>query len=169
VAGDKPPTVTIPLLGSTRSINGIALPETIHGPGVNGYDVSDPCAVDILVPGRRSIRLHAVRLSILAIDGIVNAVYIWRPLQPLGFKDVVADLLETLRDQGIEPERIMKQQMKTWPQDQPSVKGTLFPVPYKTGTDAFGEVGGVHIQVSPSVEGGWFYMWEIGTKSRRHT
>ena len=122
------------------------------------------CSLEIMVPGRRPIRLDTVRTSILATDGIIEGICIWRPLQPLRFRDVVADLLKTLSDLGIEPVTIMKQQMKKWPQDQPDQKGNLFPVPYKTGTDAFGEVGSVHVRVSPSAEGGWFYMWEIGTK-----
>ena len=164
VARDKPPTVIIPFLGSTHDVKGVELPAAIHGPGVSGYDISEPCSLEIMVPGRRPIRLDTVRTSMLATDGIIDGVCIWRPLQPLGFKVVVADLLKTLKDQGIEPQRIMKQQMQTWPQDQPDQKGNLFPIPYKTGTDAFGEVGGVHVRVSPSAEGGWFYMWEIGTK-----
>ena len=164
VPGDKPSTVIIPFLGSTHDAKGIKLPEAIHGPGVSGYDISEPCSLEIMVPGRRPIRLDTVRASILATDGIIEGVFIWRPRQPLGFKDVVADLNKTLTDQGIAPERIMKQQMKTWPQDQPDQKGNLFPIPYQTGTDAFGEVGAVHVRVSPSAEGGWFYMWEIGAK-----
>jgi hypothetical protein len=162
VAGDEPPTVIIPFLGSTHDIRGVELPRTIHGPGVSGYEITEPCRLRVMVPGRQPVRLDTVRTSILATDGIIEGICIWRPLQPLSFKDVVADLLKTLKDQGIEPERIMKQQMKTWPHDQPDQKGNLFPIPYKTGTDAFGEVGGVHVKVSPSVEGGWFYMWEIG-------
>ena len=64
----EPPTAIIPLLGSTRDVKGIELPEALHGPGVNGYDVTDPCALEILVSGRRSIRLQAVRARILTTD-----------------------------------------------------------------------------------------------------
>jgi hypothetical protein len=165
VITDEPRVVTIPLAGSTRDIVGIDLPETIHGPGVSGFDVLERCDLNVLVPSRRPMHLHARSITIQATDGIVHAVYIRRPPQPAGFRQLVGDLLRTMREQGLEPGRIMTKQMKAWPEDLPNPSGSAFPVAsYKTGNmHALGEIGGIHIQIYPDGPEGWIYLAEIGT------
>jgi hypothetical protein len=164
VIGGPLPRITVPFLGMTRDVKGIEMPDAVHRAGVNGFDVLEPCDLTIEVPGRRSIRLQTVKTTILAMDGVIDGVYIWRPLQPASFKLVIADLLRTLSDQGLSPGTLMKRHLRAWPDDLPDAKGGLFPIPYKTAiNNALGEIGGVHIQVTTAADGGWFYMWEVGT------
>ena len=105
-------------------------------------------------------------MTIHAMDGIVIGVYVRRPIQPvLRFKEIVADLLEALKDLGLEPDKGMREDMGKWPADPQNVKGHLFPIPYeKTAIlTAFGEVGSVDIKIYPDVDGRWFYLLAIGT------
>ena len=152
---DEPAVVIIPLLGSTRDVRGVDLPPSLHGPGVGGFDFLELCELTILVPGRRSIRLHARSLTITAMDGIVTFVTIRQPIEPLRrFKELVADLLRTLKEQGIDPDKGMEQDLEKWPAD-PQISGHLVPVAFASTAihTAFGELGSVDIKIYPGNEG----------------
>lgn len=163
VPQDVLPAVVVPFLGATRDVKGLELPEAIHGPGVSAFDLPERCDLTILVPGRRPIRVRAKRMTILTGNGLIEGIYIWRPFQPMGYKVVVADMLQTLKDQGLEPGKVMKKHLSEFPDDQPNPQGHFFPVPYRANDlNAFGEIGTIGVDVAPYVGGGWFYSVEFG-------
>ena len=157
------------LAGSTRDIRGIDLPQSFHTQRLVGFDLLEPREGNILVPGRRSIQLLVRSLTIMAMNGVVEAVYIRRPIQlARSFKEVAADLRQTLQGQEIQPGRLMRRQMKTWPDDMPNIKGHLFPVAQARTAihEAFGDLGSVYILMYHDADVRLFYLFEISSSSK---
>jgi hypothetical protein len=155
--------VTVPLLGSTRDIRGMDLPEGLHAERVGSADLLRPQILTIHLPDGRSLTLTARSLSLISLDGIVEGVYARRPMHPVRFKEAVADLRRTLEALKIEPDRQMAEQMAGWPEDTPGVGEGVDPYDFKAAHhSAFGSIGGIDIRVSPDPDRGWYYLIIFG-------
>ena len=161
------PRVTVPLLGSTRDIRGMDLPEGLHAERVGGAELLKPHSLTLRLPGGRPLTINARSMSVISLNGIVKSVYIRRPMEPMRFKEAVADLRRTMKSLGIEPDRQMTEQMNAWGENNPGREEGAVPNPdlYKTGVEFAPGICDLDIRVSPDTERGWYYLMMFATSA----
>lgn len=158
------PRVTVPLLGSTRDVRGMELPEGLHAERVGSADLLKPHLLTVRLSNGRELTLPVRSMSFISLDGVIISVYARRPMQPTRFKESVADLRETMKSLGIEPDEKMIKKIATWGDDNPGREEGANPLPhfFKTGMIIEPEIGHLHVHVQPDPERGWFYLMNFG-------
>ena len=154
------PKVTVPLLGAMREVKGLDPPE--HELDVDSADLLQPHELTIILPDQRELVINARSMSIIQLNGHIIGVYVRRPMDPVSFKEAVADLRETMKALKIEPNEQMKRQMDLWPDDAPGVVNGVIPHVFKTGTTFHPRFGELHIRMSPDPIDGWYYLMIFG-------
>ena len=161
---DDLPAVSIPILGPARRIKGMGDPGRFAADPHISADLLEPRRLTLDLPDGKSLAIVARSFSVTGDGGLVEDVYVRRPLAPVRFKEAVADLRRTLGEMGIVPNHWMEKHMSVWPEDAPGVgEGVTYPYDFKTGTDVSPQVR-LSIQVSGDPRGGWFYLMIFGAE-----
>jgi hypothetical protein len=135
----------------------------IHNPiwhvperGLGEVDLLQPQKLTLHTPDGHSLLFAARSVHIFCYDGVVRGVFVRRPMRPIVFKEAKADMLKTLADLKIQPDRAMKNIMSFWPPDAPDA-GDLR-TDYGTGMNDPADGLDLDVDVCPDPGGGWYYL-----------
>jgi hypothetical protein len=159
------PRVTVPLLGVTRDVQGLNLPNELHSERVGGAHLLTPHTLVIRIANGRELRIPVRSMSLSSLDGAIVSIYARRPINPASFKETVADLRRTMKSLGIEPDEKMEKRLASWEKhDHPGAEagGTPDFVLYKAGTSIEPEIGYFHVHIKPDLDRGWYYLMNFG-------
>lgn len=160
VAGPLP-EVTITLLGPVQLVQRVEAPKRLGDEPVGSAHLLRPHRLKIHLPDGGSISLVARSSFFISNHGLVESVYVRRPLKPMRSGEAIADLLRTMKELGIEPDSPMKEAMATWPDDAPGFDGGLIPLSFGSRTPAFDEVD-LGVEFQADLAGGWYYLMGFG-------
>jgi hypothetical protein len=118
------PEVTVTLLGSARDITGQHLPPADLQWLQRGGDLLKPHLLTVNCKGCPKLLLPVRSTSVFEHNGIVKAIIFRRPIEPGPYKQVLAELKQTVKDLKIDPGNHLNEQIAKWPKDVSTVQGT---------------------------------------------
>ena len=155
--GNTLPEVPITLLGSIRDVEAIELHPATSDIRLADSDVLRPHRLALRLPDGRSAELDIRAMSFLSHYGVIENVYLRRPMEPVAFEEAVADLKRTMEMLGIEPDEGMREQMAAWPEEEPGTGDDVEPAEFEAKT-AVSEAVDLRVRVGPDPRGGWYAL-----------
>jgi len=152
--------VATPLLGPTRQVQGMHLHQAV--PELCGYvsELLRPHRLTIRLPDGGTLILPVRGMALLSEYGVVEGVYVRRPLGPVSLTQAVADVHHTIKDLAIEPDEAMRRQMAAWPKDEPAAVAATATHDILAGMP-LGEQARLDVHLRPDPRGGWYYLLAV--------
>lgn len=154
---DHLPEVSVPLLGSFRDVEAIELRPTLPEIRLTARDLLRPHRLTLRLPDSRSAVLDVGAMTFLCHYGVIEDVYLRRPMKPVAYAEAVADLRRTMEAIGIAPDEAMKRQMAAWPEDAPGADEVAAPLSFEAETAVSDDVG-LRVRIGPDPQGGWYSL-----------
>ena len=154
------PEVSITLLQPAKTVTATGLPADQLAAFLRSGDLLRPHVLKIRLLDGKTVSLLARSMSLGTDQGMVVSVYVRRPLEPVGFQQAVADLHETVRSIGCEPNDVMRRMTK-WG-DIPGVERQDMPYSHNAGRVFPSEKVYLSVDVSPDPKRGWYYLMVLG-------
>ena len=155
------PEVSITLLQPAKTVTATGLPADQLAAFLRSGNLLRPHVLKIRFPDGKAISLVARSMSWRMDQGIVVSVYVRRPLEPVGFQQAVADLHETVRGIGCEPNDVMKR-MTGWGDVPGNEHADIMPYSNNAGRVIPSEKVNLNVTVSTDPKRGWYYLMLFG-------
>ena len=155
VQGSPLHEVPITLLGSIGDVEAIEPHRATLEILLDTLDVLRPVRLALILPNGRSGEVDVRAMSFLTHYGVIEEVYLRRPMEPVAYKEAIADLERTLERFGIEPDERMRKEMEAWPGDEPETGDGGVPVEVEAETSVSESVN-LKVRVGNDPKGGWF-------------
>jgi hypothetical protein len=126
----------------------------ITGRGTEEADLLEPQRLTLHAADGSTIHAIARSLNLMSFGGVIRGVYVRRPMQAVSFNEAKADMLRTLADMDIKPDRVMNMLMSQWPANGPTLAESHMDC--QTGMTTHGME--LTIRLCPEPAGGWYYM-----------
>jgi hypothetical protein len=157
ISTTEPRDVSMDFSGPAPSIHGAKLQLASHG--MSEADLLDPVRLALHAPDGSTISVLARSASFIGFDGGIPDVFLRRPMHPVTFKEARADMLRTLANLHVVPDKAMNSNLSFWPDDVPGYgESKQPPIDYQTGTRDPVHGLDLTVRLCPDPAGGWYYL-----------
>jgi len=148
---------SIKLNGTPRDVAGIDVHTSSTGMGE--ADLLDPQQLTIYFGDGQALSLLARSSNVMFFDGIVRGIFVRRPVHTISFRDAKADMLRTLDELHIQPDRSLRTMMSDWPQDVPGIgRAPRLQSEFQAALGKPVHGAELAVRLCPDSDSGWYYL-----------
>lgn len=146
--------VSVKLLGSTVDLGAGELRKPTEGMGE--LDILHAQHLLLALPDGATVGITARSSNVITFDGVVRGVFVRRPMTPVPFEEAKNDMLRTLSDLRIDPDKTTRAMMSEWSADDLG-RGPRWRE-YQAGFKGFVHGAMLTMRLCPAGDGNWYYL-----------